>query len=77
MEIFIAEPAGTMLLVLLGDGVVANVLLAKMKGQNSGRIVIAAGWGFAVRSSGRSWAARSAPCCTTVCSATCSRRPRP
>ena len=48
MEIFIAELVGTMLLVLLGDGVVANVLLAKTKGQNSGWIVIAAGWGFAV-----------------------------
>ena len=32
----------------LGDGVVANVLLEKSKGQNSGWIVIAAGWGFAV-----------------------------
>lgn len=48
MDIFIAELIGTMLLVLLGDGVVANVALAKTKGQNSGWIVIAAGWGFAV-----------------------------
>jgi glycerol uptake facilitator protein len=48
MEIFIAELVGTMILVLLGDGVVANVLLAKTKGQNSGWIVIATGWGFAV-----------------------------
>ncbi|MHC4178951.1 MAG: MIP/aquaporin family protein [Planctomycetota bacterium] len=48
MDIFIAELIGTMILVLLGDGVVANVLLAKTKGQNSGWIVIAAGWGFAV-----------------------------
>jgi glycerol uptake facilitator protein len=48
MEIFCAELLGTMLLVLLGDGVVANVLLAKTKGQNSGWIVIAAGWGFGV-----------------------------
>jgi glycerol uptake facilitator protein len=48
MEIFIGEAIGTMLLVLLGDGVVANVLLEKSKGQNSGWIVIAAGWGFAV-----------------------------
>ncbi len=37
-----------MLLVLLGDGVVANVLLEKSKGQNSGWIVITAGWAFAV-----------------------------
>lgn len=48
MNIFIAELIGTMILVLLGDGVVANVLLKKSKGHNSGWIVIAAGWGFAV-----------------------------
>ena len=48
MNIFIGETVGTMLLVLLGDGVVANVSLAKSKGENSGWIVIAAGWGFAV-----------------------------
>ena len=47
-NIFIGELIGTMLLVLLGDGVVANVQLEKSKGQNSGWIVIAAGWGFAV-----------------------------
>nr|WP_282186014.1 MIP/aquaporin family protein [Ochrobactrum sp. Marseille-Q0166] len=45
---FIGEFLGTMMLILLGDGVVANVLLAKSKGQNSGWIVITAGWGFAV-----------------------------
>lgn len=44
----IGEFVGTMLLVLLGDGVVANVLLAKSKGRDSGWIVITAGWGFAV-----------------------------
>jgi glycerol uptake facilitator protein len=48
MNIFIGELIGTMLLVLLGDGVVANVALAKSKGQGSGWIVISAGWGFAV-----------------------------
>ncbi len=48
MNIFIGELIGTMVLVLLGDGVVANVLLEKSKGQNSGWIVISAGWGFAV-----------------------------
>jgi len=48
MNIFIAELIGTMVLVLLGDGVVANVTLAKSKGHGSGWIVIAAGWGFAV-----------------------------
>ena len=37
-----------MLLVLLGNGVVANVLLSKSKGHNSGWIVISAGWGFDV-----------------------------
>lgn len=39
---------GTMILIWLGDGVVANVVLNKSKGQNSGWIVITAGWGFAV-----------------------------
>lgn len=42
------EFLGTMILILLGDGVVANVLLNKSKGQNGGWIVITAGWGFAV-----------------------------
>ena len=48
MDIFVAELIGTMILILLGDGVVANVTLAKSKGHASGWIVIAAGWGFAV-----------------------------
>ena len=48
MNTFVGELIGTMVLVLLGDGVVANVLLEKSKGQNSGWIVITAGWGFAV-----------------------------
>jgi glycerol uptake facilitator protein len=48
METFLAEAIGTMLLVLLGDGVVANVLLERSKGQNSGWIVITVGWGIAV-----------------------------
>lgn len=48
MNIFWGELIGTMLLILLGDGVVANVLLNKSKGHNSGWIVISAGWGFAV-----------------------------
>lgn len=42
------EFMGTMVLVALGDGVVANVLLKKSKGENSGWIVIATGWGLAV-----------------------------
>lgn len=45
---FLGELMGTMMLILLGDGVVATVLLSKSKGQNSGWIVITAGWAFAV-----------------------------
>jgi glycerol uptake facilitator protein len=45
---FLGEFMGTLMLILLGDGVVACVLLNKSKGQNSGWIVITAGWAFAV-----------------------------
>ena len=45
---FLGEFMGTMVLILLGDGVVANVLLKKSKGENSGWIVIATAWGLAV-----------------------------
>jgi glycerol uptake facilitator protein len=48
MSTFMAELVGTMLLVLLGDGVVAAVVLNKTKAQNSGWIVITTGWGLAV-----------------------------
>lgn len=48
MSIFWGELIGTMLLILLGNGVVANVLLKNSKGYQSGWIVISAGWGFAV-----------------------------
>src|SRR5688572_274994 len=48
MSPFAAEIIGTMLLVTLGDGVVANVLLKQSKGNGAGWIVITAGWGFAV-----------------------------
>ncbi len=48
MEIFTAELIGTAILIILGDGVVAGVLLARSKAQNAGWIVITAGWGFAV-----------------------------
>ena len=48
MQTLLAEAIGTMLLILLGDGVVANVLLTRSKGQNSGWIVITTGWGVAV-----------------------------
>lgn len=46
--ITLAEFIGTFLLILLGDGVVANVLLKNSKGEKSGWIVISTGWGFAV-----------------------------
>lgn len=45
---FLGELIGTMILILLGDGVVANVVLNKTKGNNSGWIVITTGWGLAV-----------------------------
>jgi glycerol uptake facilitator protein len=48
MNIFWSELFGTMLLIIFGDGVVANVLLSKSKGQNSGWIVITTGWAMAV-----------------------------
>ncbi len=48
MSTFSAELIGTMVLIILGDGVVANVLLTKSKGNNAGTIVITAGWAFAV-----------------------------
>ncbi|WP_330400316.1 hypothetical protein [Tepidibacter mesophilus] len=43
MTNFLAEMLGTMILIILGDGVVANVVLNKTKGQNSGWIVISTG----------------------------------
>ena len=48
MSPFIAEFTGTALLIILGDGVVANVVLNKTKGNNSGWIVITFGWAIAV-----------------------------
>lgn len=45
---FVGEIIGTMLLLLLGDGVVANVVLGKTKGNSSGWIVITTGWALAV-----------------------------
>jgi glycerol uptake facilitator protein len=47
---FFGEFMGTLILVLLGNGVVANVVLGKTKGENSGWIVIATGWFAAVMS---------------------------
>lgn len=48
MDAYIGEVIGTMILILLGDGVVANVLLGKTKGNNSGWIVITTAWALAV-----------------------------
>jgi glycerol uptake facilitator protein len=48
MSPFLGEFAGTALLIIMGCGVVANVLLTGSKGQNSGWIVITFGWGMAV-----------------------------
>jgi len=48
MTAFAAELIGTAILVLLGDGVVANVLLSRTKGQGSGQIVVTFGWAMAV-----------------------------
>lgn len=48
MNIYVAEFLGTMFMMTLGNGVVANVLLDKSKGQNSGWIVITTGWALAV-----------------------------
>ena len=48
MTPFVAEIIGTALLILLGGGVVANVVLNKTIGNNSGWIVITTGWALAV-----------------------------
>jgi glycerol uptake facilitator protein len=48
MSPFLGEFIGTMLLIILGDGVVANVVLNKTKGNNSGWIVITFGWAMGV-----------------------------
>ncbi|MBA2744953.1 MAG: aquaporin family protein [Flavisolibacter sp.] len=48
MNIFIGEIIGTFLLLLLGNGVVANVVLNKTKGHNGGWIIITLGWAMAV-----------------------------
>ncbi|WP_326717558.1 MIP/aquaporin family protein [Vagococcus jeotgali] len=47
LQIF-SEFLGTLILVLLGDGVVAGVVLAKSKAENAGWVVITLGWGAAV-----------------------------
>src|SRR5204863_3319365 len=48
MSPLLAELLGTAILVILGDGVVANVVLQRTKGNNSGWIVITTGWALAV-----------------------------
>lgn len=48
MSPFLGEFAGTALLIIMGDGVVANVVLNKTKGNNSGWLVITFGWAMAV-----------------------------
>src|SRR5258708_39652935 len=48
MSAYLAEFIGTDILVIFGNGVVANVVLARTKGHQSGWIVITAGWGLAV-----------------------------
>jgi glycerol uptake facilitator protein len=48
MSPFLAEVLGTMFMILLGDGVVANVVLNDTKGNNSGWMVITTAWGLAV-----------------------------
>ena len=48
MNAFFGEVIGTAILILLGNGVVANVVLTGTKGHGSGWIVITWGWGMAV-----------------------------
>lgn len=48
MSHILAEIIGTMILVIFGDAVVANVILGKTKGNGGGWIVITTGWAFAV-----------------------------
>jgi glycerol uptake facilitator protein len=48
VQAYISEFIGTMILILLGDGVVAAVLLRNSKAEHSGWIVITLGWGMAV-----------------------------
>lgn len=48
MSAYLAEFLGTMIMIYLGNSVVANVVLSKTKGHGAGLIVIAVGWAFAV-----------------------------
>ena len=48
MSPFIAELMGTAVIIIIGNGVVANVVLPKTKGHNGGLIAIVMGWMIAV-----------------------------
>jgi glycerol uptake facilitator protein len=48
MSPFIAEILGSFLLILMGNGVVANLLLTSTKGNNGGWVALTIGWGLAV-----------------------------
>ncbi|WP_030907634.1 MIP/aquaporin family protein [Streptomyces sp. NRRL F-5126] len=48
LDIFVGETSGTAMLILLGGGVVAGVVLKRSKAFNAGWVAIALGWGFAV-----------------------------
>jgi glycerol uptake facilitator protein len=48
MSSYFAEFFGTLILILLGDGVVAGVVLRKTKSENAGWLTIVVGWGLAV-----------------------------
>jgi glycerol uptake facilitator protein len=48
MNPLVAEFLGTLILLVFGNGVVANVVLARTKGHNAGWLVISIGWGVAV-----------------------------
>ncbi|WP_247826214.1 MIP/aquaporin family protein [Arthrobacter antioxidans] len=48
LDVFVAETFGTFMLLLLGTGVVANVALARTKGNNGGFLMVNFGWGLAV-----------------------------
>ncbi|HJZ90284.1 MAG TPA: hypothetical protein VKE40_05385, partial [Gemmataceae bacterium] len=48
MNDFLGEFIGTAVLILLGDGVVAGVLLSRTKAQNAGWMVVTTAWAFGV-----------------------------
>ncbi len=50
MSPFLGELLGTMILIMFGNGAMAGILLNKSKAQNSGWIVLSAGWSFGVMS---------------------------